>query len=151
MIPYVVVLCSHVLYGMVWIDTSVVQHDIKRLIRIGGLSKLLQVGMVIRLLFPYTPVLSYFIPKVTLVIVGQVLNASVYHKLGLTGVYYGNRFGLDIPRVTSFPFNIVDNPQYTGCILTLMGTMCFYPYREIVYFCSYWIALYKVTGFIESI
>jgi len=150
MIPYIVVLFSHVLYGMVWIDTSIVRRDIKRLIVIGGVSKFIQIGMMAGLLFPYTPVLSYCVPKVTLAIVGQVLNVSVYHKLGLTGVYYGNRFGLATPHVTSFPFNVVDNPQYMGCILTLTSIMCFYPYREIVYLCSYWCALYKVTGFIES-
>ena len=135
---------------MGWIDTSIVQNDINTLIVIGGVSKFVQVGMMATLLFPYTPVVSYFVPKITMAIVGQVLNMSVYHKLGLTGVYYGNRFGLATPWVTSFPFNVVDNPQYTGCILTLMSIMCFYPYREIIYLCSYWIALYKTTEFIES-
>ena len=150
MIPCILVTFPHVLYGLVWSDTAIVNHDIKRLIMIAGVTKFLQGCMVIGILSTYTPVFSYFIPKISLAIVGQVLNVSVYHKLGLTGVYYGNRFGLATPWVTSFPFNVVNNPQYTGCILTLMSIMCFYPYREIVYLCSYWIALYKTTEFIES-
>lgn len=56
-----------------------------------------------------------------LIAVGQVLNAAVFARLGVPGVFYGNRFGYALPRVASFPFSIVSHPQYLGAVLTIWG------------------------------
>lgn len=58
---------------------------------------------------------------VALVVVGQVLNAAVFMKLGRVGVFYGNRFGHRVAWVEGFPFSLVDHPQYVGTLMTIWG------------------------------
>jgi methylene-fatty-acyl-phospholipid synthase len=53
--------------------------------------------------------------------VGQALNVGVFYRLGPTGVFYGNRFGHDIPWCGAFPFSVVAHPQYVGAVLTIWG------------------------------
>jgi len=57
----------------------------------------------------------------TLIVVGQVLNFSVFYRLGTVGVFYGNRFGYEIPWCTEFPFSLLDHPQYVGALLSIWG------------------------------
>jgi phosphatidyl-N-methylethanolamine N-methyltransferase len=57
----------------------------------------------------------------TLVIIGQVLNLSVFYRLGSVGVFYGNRFGYEVPWCTEFPFSLMDHPQYVGALLSIWG------------------------------
>ena len=60
---------------------------------------------------------------IPLIICGQILNFSVYKVLGFKGVYYGKELGV-LPNTkyhTGFPFSIVQQPQYLGCILTIIG------------------------------
>ena len=72
---------------------------------------------------------------------------AVYYKIGIIGVYYGNKFGYYLPWITTFPYNIgINNPQYIGCILTLFGL---YPLLSIEYI-IYASCLYQITSFIES-
>lgn len=55
--------------------------------------------------------------------VGNVLVLSSMWALGVTGTYLGDYFGIlmdDI--VTSFPFNVCNNPMYTGSTLSFLGT-----------------------------
>ena len=60
-----------------------------------------------------------------LVLCGQALNLSVYATLGSDGVYYGARFGKTIAWVYGWPYSLggfkIRDPQYVGCMLTLMG------------------------------
>jgi methylene-fatty-acyl-phospholipid synthase len=81
---------------------------------------------------------------------GQLLNYKVYEKLGYQGVYYGFKFGYKIPWITTFPYNILNNPQYIGCQLTLVSIMMFYPYYEICKICCFWIYLYVITSYVEK-
>jgi hypothetical protein len=76
---------------------------------------------------------------------GQLLNAAIYRAIGKAGVYYGVKFGHEIPwyarppgicvrdsssgealgertfaadRCTGFPFNVFTlHPQYSGCVI----------------------------------
>jgi methylene-fatty-acyl-phospholipid synthase len=52
---------------------------------------------------------------------GQALNVSVFRSLGRTGVFYGARFGYDVPWQGRFPFSWFDHPQYVGALLTIWG------------------------------
>jgi protein-S-isoprenylcysteine O-methyltransferase Ste14 len=65
---------------------------------------------------------------VALVLFGQLLNYRVYELLGVEGVYYGTRFGKQIAWVTAWPYSWINNPQYVGCILTLVGGALFLPF-----------------------
>ncbi|KAH9260049.1 hypothetical protein BASA81_001821 [Batrachochytrium salamandrivorans] len=56
-----------------------------------------------------------------LFVVGQVLNAKVYEKIGEAGVYYGTRLGVKVPWVYGFPFSVVPHPQYFGATLSFAG------------------------------
>jgi len=52
---------------------------------------------------------------------GQALNFAVFHRLGTAGVFYGVRFGHDIPWCSRFPFSVMENPQYVGAVLSIWG------------------------------
>jgi len=52
---------------------------------------------------------------------GQVLNLGVFHRLGRTGVFYGNRFGYAVPWCHRFPFSVLRHPQYVGTLLSVWG------------------------------
>ncbi|AAS53802.1 AFR431Cp [Eremothecium gossypii ATCC 10895] len=62
-----------------------------------------------------------------LFVFGQVLVLSSMWRLGVTGTYLGDYFGILMEdRVTSFPFNVSDNPMYQGSTLTFLGTSLYY-------------------------
>jgi len=58
---------------------------------------------------------------VVLMLVGQYLNYSVFRRLGRIGVFYGNRFGHEVPWCTDFPFSVLAHPQYVGAVLSIWG------------------------------
>jgi phosphatidyl-N-methylethanolamine N-methyltransferase len=57
----------------------------------------------------------------TLIAGGQLLNWSVFQRLGTVGVFYGDRFGYDLPWCTAFPFSLLEHPQYVGAVLSIWG------------------------------
>ncbi|KAI5449871.1 Phosphatidyl-N-methylethanolamine N-methyltransferase [Naganishia albida] len=62
-----------------------------------------------------------------LFVVGQVLVITSIWALGITGTYLGDYFGILMShRVTSFPFNILENPMYNGSTLCFLGTALWY-------------------------
>lgn len=58
---------------------------------------------------------------VACIAVGQCLNLAVFVRLGIHGVFYGNRFGDSSIWVRGFPFSMVAHPQYVGTVLTIWG------------------------------
>ena len=58
---------------------------------------------------------------VALIIAGQILNVAVFLRLGSVGVFYGSRFGHDVPWVDAFPFSWLKHPQYLGTVLSIWG------------------------------
>ena len=58
---------------------------------------------------------------VGLLITGQTLNLSVFHRLGAVGVYYGSRFGYEVDWCDEFPFTLCQHPQYVGTVLSIWG------------------------------
>lgn len=56
-----------------------------------------------------------------LVAAGQTLNLSVFQRLGRDGVFYGNRFGQQLPWHDGFPFSLMAHPQYVGVVLSIWG------------------------------
>lgn len=69
-----------------------------------------------------------FAAGAVLVLVGQFLSASVFSRLGKTGVFYGNKLGRDIPWCRGFPFNWFAHPQYVGTVLSIWGFFLFMRY-----------------------
>ncbi|GHJ89061.1 hypothetical protein NliqN6_5463 [Naganishia liquefaciens] len=71
------------------------------------------------------PVIRY--AGAALFVVGQVLVVTSIWALGITGTYLGDYFGILMShRVTSFPFNIMENPMYNGSTLCFLGTALWY-------------------------
>lgn len=53
---------------------------------------------------------------------GLLLLIGAFYRLGITGTYLGDYFGiLRDERITAFPFNVVDNPMYDGSSLLHLG------------------------------
>ena len=84
--------------------------------------------------------------SVGLICVGQYLNFCVYRLLGVNGVYYGSRFGKVLPWVSAFPYNTINDPQYVGCIITLVGCAIVAPFEPILW----WLANYLYLMWHES-
>ena len=55
------------------------------------------------------------------VVAGQVLNWSVFYRLGTVGVFYGDRLGHEVTWCRGFPFSLSAHPQYLGVVLTIWG------------------------------
>ena len=56
-----------------------------------------------------------------LILAGQVLNFSAFYRLGKVGVYYGARFGHEVPWCRDFPFSLLKHPQYVGAVVSIWG------------------------------
>jgi hypothetical protein len=55
------------------------------------------------------------------ILVGQVLNLSVFYRLGRVGVFYGGQFGYPVRWTQGFPFSLFKHPQYVGTVLSIWG------------------------------
>lgn len=78
---------------------------------------------------------SYSFPpwwSILLFAAGQYLNVRAYQLLGESGIYYGNRFGKNIPWVSEFPYGTIKDPQYWGSILSLIGVTCWVPWQWVL-------------------
>jgi phosphatidyl-N-methylethanolamine N-methyltransferase len=56
-----------------------------------------------------------------LIVAGQILNFSVFYRLGTNGVFYGNQFGYEIRWCREFPFSLLKHPQYVGTLFSIWG------------------------------
>ncbi|KAF6167441.1 hypothetical protein GIB67_018761 [Kingdonia uniflora] len=71
---------------------------------------------------------------------------GVYQLLGESGIYYGVRFGKNIPWVTEFPFGYIRDPQYVGSIMSLLACLPWVPFQYIFL----WILGYVLMILVES-
>lgn len=70
---------------------------------------------------PLTSDLAWLSIGAFLIIIGQLLNLSVFVQLGAVGVFYGNKFGYYVPWREEFPFSLFHHPQYVGTVLSIWG------------------------------
>ena len=53
---------------------------------------------------------------------GMTLIAFSFYRLGMRNMYFGDHFGfLFTEKITSFPYNYFDNPQYLGTTFLFLG------------------------------
>lgn len=58
---------------------------------------------------------------------GILLVIASNNKLGLLGTHMGDHFGIYLDeKITSFPFNILENPMYTGSSMAMLGIALFF-------------------------
>lgn len=82
---------------------------------------------------------------------GNVLVLSSMYKLGITGTYLGDYFGILMDeRVTGFPFNINDNPMYNGSTLCFLGTALYYGKPAGIAVAGLVFVMYKVALLFEE-
>ena len=73
------------------------------------------------------PIYSLEILGGVLFVIGNVLVTTSMYRLGVTGTYLGDYFGILMKeRVTGFPFNVTGSPMYDGSTLVFLGTACWY-------------------------
>lgn len=59
----------------------------------------------------------------TLIVCGNTLVVSSTWRLGITGTFLGDYFGILLDEmVTGFPFNVVGAPMYWGSTMSFLGT-----------------------------
>lgn len=59
---------------------------------------------------------------IALTAVGMTFVAAAYYRLGIVNTYLGDYFGLLMSeRVTAFPFNVLNDPMYTGATVAFVG------------------------------
>lgn len=75
---------------------------------------------------------------------GNILVLSSMLALGITGTYMGDYFGiLKNEKLTSFPFNVCDNPMYVGSFLSFLGTALYFgKVMGILLSCFVWVMYY---------
>jgi len=142
--------CTHLFYALVWLRPDLIKGGVRDVVRIGITARTLELFLLAWVLYGYEISWRFSAIKMMFIGAGQILNLSVYDKLGLEGVYYGGQFK-KLPMVTSFPYTICSNPQYIGCVLTHYGILLFYPYQEVCLISLYSILWYLATTDIEKI
>lgn len=76
---------------------------------------------------------------------------SSMYKLGVTGTYLGDYFGILMKsRVTSFPFNVMDNPMYNGSTMVFLGTALWYRSLAGVFLSVFVWILYQIALLFEG-
>lgn len=82
---------------------------------------------------------------------GNVLVLSSMWALGVTGTYLGDYFGILMKlRVTSFPFNVNDNPMYNGSTLCFLGTALWYGKPAGLLVTAFVFVMYKIALLFEE-
>jgi methylene-fatty-acyl-phospholipid synthase len=73
----------------------------------------------------YTILIEFI--AIGLFLLGQILVLLSFYKLGITGTFLGDYCGIlmDAP-VTTFPFNILNNPMYIGSTLSFLALALYY-------------------------
>ena len=72
-------------------------------------------------LWPTNRNLPVLVIAVGMILIGQVLSTAVFVRLGRVGVFYGDRFGHEVPWCRAFPFTLLAHPQYAGALMTIWG------------------------------
>lgn len=87
-----------------------------------------------------------------LILSGQFLNVSVFCRLGEAGVFYGNRFGYEVPWCSQFPFSVLKHPQYVGATLSIWGffLMMRFPHNDWLLLPSLETAYYLMGSYFEQ-
>lgn len=83
--------------------------------------------------------------------IGNIFVLSSMWALGVTGTYLGDYFGILMKdRVTSFPFNINDNPMYNGLTLCFLGTALWYGKPAGVLVSMFVFVMYRIALLFEE-
>ena len=65
--------------------------------------------------------LNFSLLGILLILKGQLLNLYCFYLLKEEGILYGNQFNKQLPWITTFPYNVMQNPQYIGVVISIWG------------------------------
>lgn len=82
---------------------------------------------------------------------GLVLFVGAYYRLGISGTYLGDYFGIfRDERITAFPFNVMDNPMYDGSSIFHMAE-AFLNHKPAGIFLAAWLFIvYRIGCLFEE-
>lgn len=79
----------------------------------------------------WIPETNFGLLGILLLLFGQYLNYLSYKSLGINGIYYGKEYGkINKVNFNKFPYSHFSDPQYIGCIMTLMGLFFMFIIRK---------------------
>lgn len=86
------------------------------------------------------------------IVVGQILNWSVFYRLGWIGAFFGNPLGYDVRWSREFPFSLLSHPQYVGTVLTILGFFAImrFPHDDWFVLPALETSYYLVGGYLEA-
>ena len=88
---------------------------------------------------------------IALIALGQLFVLSSFWKLGLTGTYLGDYFGILMSEpVTSFPFNVLADPMYVGSSICFLGLSFYYNSLQGFVFTLAVYIVYQIAGYFEG-
>ncbi|KAK3824403.1 MAG: phospholipid methyltransferase-domain-containing protein [Linnemannia elongata] len=91
-------------------------------------------------------ILSIQVAAYVFFIGGFTLVMSSFFALGVTGTFLGDYFGILMDaRVTSFPFNVNDDPMYNGTALMSLGTALWSSSPAGIYLSGFVHLVYRVA------
>lgn len=98
---------------------------------------------------------KFEIPLVTIsfpmMAIGLVLIFGSFYRLKMRNMYFGDHFGfLFEEKITSFPYNYVDNPQYVGTTLFFLGYSVFKHSPAGMFISLVIFVLYKILNLVED-
>lgn len=145
---YFLLTFPHILYAIVWTQPTLIKKYVSNVpYKINYCVLIFRILTYIYVGTYYTINLNYVIPFLLCFVVGQILNLSVYWQIGYRGVCYGIKYSKKIEWCYGFPFNIMNDPQYIGCVVSFIGLGLAY---NLGMTSLYVAALYKISSMIES-
>lgn len=86
-----------------------------------------------------------------MVLIGGGLVTLSFYRLGLRGMYFGDHFGfLFKEKITAFPYNYIDNPQYVGTTILFSGASIAHGSAAGLFITLLVNVLYKILFIVES-
>ena len=149
--PIVTTTFAHLFHTLVWLRPDIIAGGWREVARISIFLRLFQSAAFVFFMWKYKSDTTWWQLKAMFILIGQALNLSVYHKLGLEGVYYGSMYNKNVKVVGGWPFNCIRDPQYIGCLLTHQGVFLFYPYVECFLIHVYSMLWYVVAIGVEQL
>jgi len=86
------------------------------------------------------------------IVAGQILNLAVFYRLGSVAVFYGDRFGHEVPWCRAFPFSVLSHPQYVGAVMTIWGLFAVmrFPHPDWIVLPTLETIYYALGGWLET-
>jgi protein-S-isoprenylcysteine O-methyltransferase Ste14 len=83
--------------------------------------KMYQAGIFYLYFITYGIHLNFNLLGTLLILKGQLLNLYCFYLLKEEGIFYGNQYNKQLPWITTFPYNVIQNPQYVGVVISIWG------------------------------